>query len=306
MIADLPTTTSRVEQDRTLHTLKGNAGMIGFEAFAELCHHIESELRESDGGVTPEHLSRIATAWDHVVRTLRSLLGDSSRDMVLVDRRDLDAALVRARAGASGSELGILLAAWTDEPVERRFERLGQQASALAKRLGKGHISISIADNGVRLDQHWAALWGSLVHVVRNAIDHGIESPEDRQRAGKSEPKLTFSARRTDRDLVIEIADDGAGVNWDAIRAKAERLGLPSRTQMDLVDAMFADGLSTRDVATNTSGRGIGLSAVKSVVVALGGSIDVTSTPGEGTRMQLRFAAPRFTMTRAARLVAHP
>lgn len=306
MIDGLRSTGDRIEQDRALHTLKGNAGMFGFEAFAELCHEIESELRETHECVTPEQFTRIAAAWDHVVSTLRSLLGDSSRDIVQLDRRELEAALERARAGAPTGELGKLLASWTDEPVARRFERLGQQATLLAKRLGKGQLAISIADNGVRLDHHWAPLWSTLVHVVRNAVDHGIESPEERHRAGKTSARLMFSARRTDRELTIEIEDDGNGVNWDAIRGKAQRLGLPATSQRELVDAMFADGLSTRETATNTSGRGIGLSAVKSVVQAMGGSIDVLSTEGRGARFQLRFPAPRFTMSRTARIALHP
>jgi HPt (histidine-containing phosphotransfer) domain-containing protein/signal transduction histidine kinase len=283
---------SRVVHDRALHTLKGNAGMFGFERFAALCHTIESELRDTgDAAVTEEQSARVATAWKDVVATLRSLLGDSSRDVVQIDRTELAAAIADARAGASGHDLGIVLAKWCDEPVRRRFERFGEQARALAQRLGKKPVEIAIHDNNVRLDgEKWSALWASLVHVVRNAVDHGIHDDNP-------SPTLTFYASRDDRELVIAIADNGAGVSWDAIRAKAERAGLPSATHGDLVDAMFADGLSTRETATDTSGRGIGLSAVRSVVQALGGRIDVLSERGKGTRFELRFAATRYTLS---------
>jgi signal transduction histidine kinase len=288
----------RVIHDRALHTLKGNAGMFGFESFAALCHEIESELHDAGAGedVTAEQSGRVATAWSQVVATLRSLLGNDDSDFVQIDRATLEAALASARAGASARELGGMLATWCDEPVRRRFERFAQQARALAKRLGTETIEVEISDDGVRLDQDtWAPLWAALIHVVRNAVDHGLTGYE-----GAGTPTLSFSSTRTDRELVIAIADNGGGISWDAVRAKAERAGLPHASRRDLMDAMFSDGISTRETATQTSGRGIGLSAVRSVVEAMGGRIDVLSEPGQGTRFELHFAAMRHTLSRVA------
>jgi chemotaxis protein histidine kinase CheA len=299
LIEQLMQPASRVVHDRAIHTLKGNAGMFGFESFAELCHTIESELLDTgEASVTDDHRARMAKGWDHVVSTLTSLLGDTNRNVLEVDRGELDAAIDAARAGASGRDLGIKLAQWVDEPVQRRFERFGQQAIGLAKRLGKGDVEIVIEDNGVRLDaQKWAPLWASLVHVVRNAVDHGIVGAEE---SGNT-PRLTFSADRSDRMLTIAITDNGAGVNWDGLRAKAARSGLAHATEADLVEAMFADGMSTRETATDTSGRGVGLSALRSVVQALNGTIAVASKPGEGTRFELRFVPPRYTLSQVSR-----
>ncbi|MEO8553944.1 MAG: ATP-binding protein, partial [Kofleriaceae bacterium] len=90
----------------------------------------------------------------------------------------------------------------------------------------------------------------------------------------------------------ITLADDGRGIDWEAIRAKAEREGLPTATREDLIAALFADGLSTRDQASEVSGRGVGLGALRAAVAALGGTVDVASTPGAGTRFELRFPDP--------------
>jgi two-component system chemotaxis sensor kinase CheA len=160
----------------------------------------------------------------------------------------------------------------------------------LARRLGKGELDVEIDDAGVRLNpDRWAPLWSTIVHAVVNAVDHGIESPEERTRAGKGRPRLALSARQADRQLVIAVADDGRGVDWESIRRRARERGLPCDSPRDLVSAMFATGVSTRDVATETSGRGIGLSALDDAVRSLHGTIDVISKPGHGMRLELRF-----------------
>jgi two-component system chemotaxis sensor kinase CheA len=140
-----------------------------------------------------------------------------------------------------------------------------------------------------------------MVHVVRNAIDHGIESVDDRKRAGKGRPHISLaSTMRDEREIEITIEDDGHGIDWEAIRSKARQFGIPSESHRDLVAAMFADGLSTREIATETSGRGVGLSALYAAVMAFRGRIEISSTPGMGTRLQLRFPVARPTLTRVA------
>ncbi len=289
----------RVVHDRALHTLKGNAGMFGFEGFASLCHTIESELHDAgDADLTEEQAARVTSAWELVATTLRRLLGNDNRDVVQIDRIALEAAIADARAGHSGYQLGLTLAKWCDEPVRLRFERFARQARALAKRLGKETLEVEIDDNDVHLDAGtWGALWSVLVHIVRNAVDHGIPATPP---PGKT-PTLSFMARRTERDISIAIADNGSGVPWEAIRDKAKAAGLPYTTQEDLIEAMFADGFSTRETATHTSGRGVGLAAVRCVVDALGGRINVISSPNAGTRFELRFAATRYTLSRVPR-----
>jgi two-component system chemotaxis sensor kinase CheA len=122
--------------------------------------------------------------------------------------------------------------------------------------------------------------------VIRNAIDHGLESPERRQKAGKDPVgHVALEARKRDGRLILTITDDGAGIDWEKLGQKAFAAGLPWRTTADRVEALFADGVSSRDEATSTSGRGVGLAAVREACETIGGRIEVHSEPGKGTRM---------------------
>jgi len=171
---------------------------------------------------------------------------------------------------------------------------LGRYAAALAGRLGKGEIEVEIQAHGVRLaPKAWAGFWTDLVHVVRNAVDHGLETPAERERAGKAgRPKLRFSTAVLQRKLVVEVEDDGRGVHWEAVKNAAVKLGLPIATEEDLVRAMFASGVSTSAEVTTISGRGIGLSAVRRQVDDLGGYISVVSKPKQGTCFHFIFPLP--------------
>jgi two-component system chemotaxis sensor kinase CheA len=132
-----------------------------------------------------------------------------------------------------------------------------------------------------------------LVHLVRNSADHGLESPEDRVRAGKPETgRITLSARQSGGEVMIAITDDGRGVDRDRVRAKAEANGLiqPGAVLSDqeLLQLIFQPGFSTAAQVTSLSGRGVGMDVVKKTIEGLRGSIDVTSEPGRGSTVALR------------------
>jgi two-component system chemotaxis sensor kinase CheA len=175
------------------------------------------------------------------------------------------------------------------EPTAVRFQRIGDQAKRLAARLRKDDLDIVIQANGVRLpSDRWADLWSSAVHLLRNALDHGIESAEERLAAGKpAHGTLTFRSRIDGSRFVIEFSDDGRGIDWQRVAEKAKKLELSTTTREDLVKALLLDGFSTRDSADALSGRGVGMSAVRQAVEALGGSIQVISSPGKGTTWRL-------------------
>ena len=135
-----------------------------------------------------------------------------------------------------------------------------------------------------------SAFWSTFVHVVRNAVDHGLEPPEERRAAGKSENGLVTLSTRLEKSLVaIRVADDGRGIDWNQVSERARAKGLPNETRHDLEEAIFSDGVSTRDAATETSGRGVGLSAVRAVVAEMGGSIEIQSAQGRGTEFTFLF-----------------
>jgi two-component system chemotaxis sensor kinase CheA len=174
-----------------------------------------------------------------------------------------------------------------------RFRRVDADVERLALRLGKPKPAVVIEAGGVRLPaRRFGSFWASIVHVVRNMLDHGIESPEARLRAGKSAAgRIILRATETADRVLVEFEDDGAGIDWKSIAARARAAGIRCATQHDLETALFASGVSTAAEVTEISGRGVGLSAVLERCRALGGSAHVSSTKGVGTRFV--FAFPR-------------
>ena len=281
-------------QKRILHTLKGNAGLMGFSIVSSLCHQAEDELAERSSALPVEALAPLGSRWRTLNEALKSFLGDKGRDVLELSTKELEKLEQEIRAGASTSHVLDRLASWWLEAAELPLGRLGRYAAALAGRLGKGEIEVEIQAHGVRLaPKAWAGFWTDLVHVVRNAVDHGLDTPAERERAGKAgRPKLRFSTAVLQRKLVVEVEDDGRGVHWEAVKSAAVKLGLPSATEEDLVRAMFASGVSTSAEVTTISGRGIGLSAVRRQVDDLGGYISVVSKPKQGTCFHFIFPLP--------------
>lgn len=284
-------------QLRDIHTIKGNCGIFGLHRVATLCHELETNALESGGRPVPEDLAGLRAAWDALEARLGSLL-QQGEGVLEVCQRDLGALEEAIAAREPHEALAERVRAWRYEPTARRLERVAEQARALAERLGKGLITTAVEDNGLRLNPaSWSGFWSSFIHVVRNSVDHGLEVPEEREEVGKGPGSLTLRTAVEGERFVVSIRDDGRGIDWEKIRAKAAGAGLPAQTQADLVDALFADGVSSRDEVSETSGRGVGMGAVKASVVAMGGQIEVDSTPGQGT--VFRFSVPAEMMTRA-------
>jgi two-component system chemotaxis sensor kinase CheA len=281
------------EVNRLLHTLKGNCAMFGLLRFSELCHDLEDRVLETGELGGPDR-ARLDEAYQALATKLGSLLGDAQPGGLEVADEDY-AAIIRAIArGTPRAEVLRLLDEWKLEPADRRLGRLADQARAAARRLGKGNVSVVVHGNGVRLPhEDWSGVWAATVHAIRNAVDHGLEAGDERTLSGKEQlGQITLSATRSDGSIVVTIEDDGRGVDWNKIAEKARHAGLPAATTADLEAALFADGVSTRDVATQFSGRGVGMGALQSACQALGGAVHVRSEPGKGTRLELHLPAP--------------
>jgi len=282
-------------QKRLVHTLKGNSGLYHLDQLAQICHDVESRLAEEGNGISPAEKAHILEAWRQVVETSRKLLGETEHQ-VLVEDRDYGALIGLVEKRASHDVLKAALASWKMEFVSVRFERFAEQARQLASRLGKGAINVVIKTPRIRLDpRRWSPFWSAFVHVVRNAVDHGLELTEARVAAGKStKGTLRLHAKVEGDALIVRLEDDGAGVDWQRLAEKAKQQGLPHSTQKELEAALFADGVSTRTEITLVSGRGVGMSAVKDATLYLGGRIHVESTPGQGTAFEFRFPEAGF------------
>jgi two-component system chemotaxis sensor kinase CheA len=161
----------------------------------------------------------------------------------------------------------------------------------LAQRLGKASLRVTVQAQGdVRFDrQRWSPFWAAFIHAVRNALDHGIEPADERTSAGKSpQGTLSISVYSDAQAATVELSDDGRGIDFEKVRAKAKIMGLPHSTEADLVEALFGEGLTTSDRATELSGRGMGMSALREAARLLGGSVSVHSERGRGTTVRVR------------------
>ncbi len=179
-------------------------------------------------------------------------------------------------------------------PFSALTERLPRAVRDLAHKLGK-EIDLEVSGADVELDRTVIETLGDpLTHLIRNAVDHGLETPAVRLAAAKSQRgKLTLSARRERDKVYVEIADDGRGLDAARLRKSAVARGdlsldqAASLSDQAAYELAFLPGLSTRTEATDVSGRGVGLDAVKGAVEALGGKLGIRSTPGKGARFTL-------------------
>lgn len=288
-----PSTLDAASLYRAVHTLKGNAAMYGLAALARVCHEVEERLASANARLSPEDRGLVQAAWDKAAAQINALLGDGRATGITIDEVEYQETLAALRGLTKASALVERVERWRHEPAQLRLTRIGEQASALAQRLGKGPIRVSLEAGRVRLPSaEWSEFWGSFTHVVRNAVDHGLEGPEERLALGKPEEgTIRLSAREEDEQIVVSISDDGAGICWAKLRASAATSGLPCETHEDLTQALFADGVTTREEVSEISGRGMGMGAVRAACQKLGGTIHVSSRPGAGTTFEFRFPA---------------
>jgi two-component system chemotaxis sensor kinase CheA len=180
-------------------------------------------------------------------------------------------------------------------PVEAVFMRFPRLVRDLSTKLGK-HVELQLVGKETELDRTVVdALGDPLVHLVRNSLDHGLEGLADRAAAGKPETGvLEISARHAGGNVVIEVRDDGRGIDPAAVARKAAQKGIIAEDAIDTIDAagaaelLFAPGFSTAEVTSDISGRGVGMDAVRTAIRGLGGDVVITSELGRGTTTQIR------------------
>jgi two-component system chemotaxis sensor kinase CheA len=179
-------------------------------------------------------------------------------------------------------------------PVWQVFDRFPRLVRDAARSVGKP-VDFTIEGKEVELDRSMLDEVGDpIVHLLRNAVDHGIESPEVRRAQGKPEAgKLTLSALRDRSAVAIRVTDDGRGIDREKVLVRAREAGLVEAGKTELTDEelfriISQAGFSTADKVTDLSGRGVGIDAVYNRVRSLGGSVDIRTAPGKGTTVTLR------------------
>jgi two-component system chemotaxis sensor kinase CheA len=303
LIESILTTSDPDALRRWLHTLKGSAGLYGVDSIALLCHDLEERLNE--GSFTAELLAPLVLRWTALQAKLEPLL-ETQSGSIQIDVDEYEALLDAVERDVPRAQIQRTLADWRLEPVHARLARLAEHAERLADRLDKAPIEVHLDAGKLRLAREaWGEFWSAAVHVVRNAVDHGLEYPDERERLAKRVPaRLDLDARLEGERFVIEFRDDGRGIDWDAVAAKARANGLPAVTHDELIDAMFSTGISTRATATDVSGRGVGLDVVRDACRRSGGTIEVESQRGQGTTF--RFVWPSERLDGACLSGRHP
>ncbi|WP_332449539.1 chemotaxis protein CheA [Methanoculleus sp.] len=206
--------------------------------------------------------------------------------------KEFDEAL--SMVGRSVSDLQNLMMGVRMMPLERIFNRLPRVVRDVANHDGK-EVELVIAGGETELDRGMMdGLSDPLLHLIRNGVNHGIETPDVREACGKPRKGLLRLTARRDKDnVVIEIEDDGAGIDPEKLRKKGVEKGLMApdtaavATNDELIGLLFEPGFSTADTITDISGRGVGLDVVKKTIESLKGTIQVDSSLGAGTKFEL-------------------
>ena len=350
---------------RTIHTIKGTCGFLGFSLLEKIAHSAETilcQLREGKRDLNPPLISLILETVDAVKRILASIhesgkegpdhfaalkerllsaAQNSAQDSCpppgpedapkspahvdpnirvgvgLLDKlMDLVGELVLTRnqiiqfnAGredsalnATSQRLNLITSELQEGVMKTRMQPIGTVWNKLprvvrdtALSLGK-QIRLEMEGEGTELDRTIIeAIKDPMVHLVRNACDHGVEAPESRVQSGKPpQGKLTLRAWHEGGQVNIEIGDDGAGIDVEQVKQKAVSSGLlredaaAQLSDREALNLIFLPGFSTAKTVTNISGRGVGLDVVKSNIEKIGGVVDAASRPGEGLTVRLR------------------
>jgi two-component system chemotaxis sensor kinase CheA len=272
--------------------------------------------RDARGHLAPSHVVRVDLArLDELMR----MIGD-----LVIGRARLDAALARVARHVPAVE-------WRDvqehsQAIERRlrdlregvmrvrlvpvgeiFRRMPFVVRDLARETGH-RVRLEVRGQDTEIDKFLVErMLDPVLHLVRNAVSHGFESPADRAAAGKPpDGTLTLSASSVGESVLLEIADDGRGIDAAAVAARARALGVPvpegPLTPGALLEILCAPGFSTRDESDRASGRGVGMAVVKATVEDLNGTLSLDTAPGEGTRWLVELP---LTLSIADALIAH-
>lgn len=296
---------------RSVHTFKALFQQLDFLHLPPALHAFESrlsELRRAEEGLCAEAIRELH-ARSELLQALRLDLGiieealgaeflqQRERTFITRDQADRLEAIARylleEKAGHLNDAASDLL---RELSLSRRMSLkslLGGYPKAvlqLAERMGKAVHPLRVEGDDIQVDpNHIRGFTKTLIHVFRNAVDHGIESPEDRILQGKVEiGRITCSITLQGGEIILSIADDGKGLDPEEIKEKAVSMGIRTPEEIERMDRdailrlIFEKKLSTRETVTDCSGRGVGLSAVQAALDALGGRIEIETEAGKG------------------------
>jgi two-component system chemotaxis sensor kinase CheA len=282
-----------------LHTLKGAAAQLHFFELSQSCHAAEDHLAQFS--TTPEWMSRFKE-FVHEFKEIRTqtfsrlspILGPISelqvpkKEVSLLELQNFYLQLCPISAELSQNFIEQFLS----EPLFDLLKPFEEMSLNLAQHEGKKLKPFSFKGPFLRVNpQQWGGLISSLVHVFRNSVDHGLESPEQRRLRNKDEDgQISICVEELEYQIVLRIADDGAGIDVQKLRAKIKAQGEDDSqmTDFDVLQLVFRPNLSLKEEVSALSGRGVGMDAVMANVLALGGTCFVQSTLHKGTEVVLK------------------
>lgn len=262
----------------SLHTLKGTARALDFDELSDLCHSLED--MSAEGGT---HLKDELKKLDDRIMQYKSLAIEKlgrrfgTNDAIELPIQEVHGLIQDLTRGTAQHLLTLEKAVY--QPLEELLSQSLKCAHRLSLELGKPspHIKLEAQGFGVTQEGH-DALTGVFSHLIRNSLDHGLERDDVRRRKGK-DPKGTLEVRvfTENGDCFIDFSDDGTGLDMEALRKKGEWLKRPlsQASAQEIGELIFVPELSTRDVVSNVSGRGLGLSAVRETLRRDGGDVSL-------------------------------
>ncbi len=283
-----------------LHTMKGNAASFNLDDWVARLHQLEEK--------TPIVVTDLQDLAEHVRGFLRQNEGilhldfdHPMRSVFGVDQNDLNALKETLEPVASPLAM-TRVESWSRSvkalPLKSYTTPLTPMVSRVAAQLQK-NACLLVEGADVKVDNAFAPLLTTLPHLIRNALAHGIEDPEER---GRKPAQATISLRlitQPDRGLRIEIGDDGRGLDVEQIRNHAQKRGLITLSQnlsdKEIMELIFHPKFSTADQVTDLSGRGMGLAAVAAAVQELGGQYEVRSQKDQGFHLTITVPPPAST-----------
>lgn len=310
MLADLRLAISKPQPQwdpeaifRSLHTLKGGAALFSVHAVAESCHHAETRLTEYKDGPTPNHADLLKSQcqavelqFNNFLNETKEILGTSilsSERMLEIPITELNQLLEKLQTIPQAKNLAEnAFAHLLFEPIKSFFEPYKEVAFRVAEKENKMLRNVELKNDMIPVvPEIYGPLFATFVHAFRNSVDHGIESPEIRHNLGKPEGgEILVKFQRQDLPtptLRITLSDDGGGVDPQKIRAKLASKGLNTDQESDheVIQHIFDSQFSTKEQVTETSGRGVGMDAIKYEALQLGGRVWVESVLGKGNTL---------------------
>ncbi|MCF5933084.1 response regulator, partial [Xanthomonas perforans] len=280
------------ELDRTNARLRDQLRRLDLETEAQIVARYQREQDQGDRTFDPLELDRFST-----LQQLSRALNESAADLgglqgVLEDlSRQYDGLLQQQSRVSSELQDGLMRARMV--PFDGLVPRLRRVVRQAASDTGK-QVHLVLEGTQGELDRNVLdRMVAPLEHMLRNSVAHGLETPEQRRDAGKPEEgSIAIRLRREGSEIVLEVADDGAGLDREAIRRRGEERGLiePGQelSEAELDNLIFASGFSTSEQVSQLAGRGVGMDVVRNEVRQLGGSVDIHSVRGQGATFTLR------------------